>query len=408
MTPFASHVERVQSVWQQIAATERVNSLRVIEAFADSGLNQTDLAGSTGYGYGDRGRESLDRVFAAALNAEAALVRPQWASGTHVLTTTLKALLAPGDELWIADGRVYDTLHPLLGDTHPLSLGRRGVRVRQAWLSPSGIFMPVEKCDRRPQWVFIQRSRGYSPDLEWDRERIRQVIAAAHALGASVLVDNCYGEFTEAEEPTAWGADLIAGSLLKNPGGGIAPTGGYVAGKAELVRLVGDELIAPTLGSEVGPTGPYLRLFAQGLFLAPQLVGEALMGAAYFRSRWTEAGYEVRPEPSMPDLITAIRLQEPTRVKRFCRAIQQLGPIDAHVIPEPWEMPGYADPVIMAAGGMIAGASLELSCDAPMLPPYWVYVQGGLSRWHAVMACERSLLAAAPNTPAEAPQPGPK
>ncbi len=397
MEPLASWVEQVRPVWRQIATTVQINTLRVIEAFAETGINQTDLAGSTGYGYGDRGREGLDRVYAAALNAEAALVRPQWASGTHVLTTALKALLAPGEELWIADGRVYDTLQPLLGHSHPLSLGRRGIRVRDAALSPSGTFTPLSRGEERgPKLVFIQRSRGYTVDGEWDRDRIRRTIAAAHALGAYVVVDNCYGEFTEVDEPTAWGADLIAGSLLKNPGGGIAPTGGYVAGKAELVRLVGEELIAPTVGTEVGPTGPYLRLFAQGLFLAPQLVGEAMMGAAYFRWRWANAGFDVRPEPSQPDLITAIRLQEPGRVERFCRAIQQLGPIDARAIPQPWEMPGYADPVIMASGGMIAGASLELSCDAPMRPPYWVYVQGGLSRWHAVMACERAL-----NTSAE-------
>jgi len=385
----------IEPRWRNIAETVRNNSIRVIQAFADEGASQIDLAGSAGYGYDDRGREMLDRVYAHVFEADRALVRPQWASGTHVLSTALKALLRPGDRLWIADGRVYDTLRVLLGSEHPQSLGAHGVTVvdvscdAKGHLCPPGGAMP-------PQVVFIQRSRGYVLYEPWDRNQISTMIDDAHRQGALVLVDNCYGEFTDISEPTAWGADLIAGSLLKNPGGGIAPTGGYVAGRKHLVDLVADQLVAPAIGGELGPTGPYLRLFAQGFFVAPEMVGEALMGATYARARWQEAGFQVEPGVSGVDqMITAIRLDQAEQVVKFCRAVQALGPMDSRVDPEAWAMPGYHDPIIMAAGGMIAGASLELSCDAPMRPPYWVYLQGGLSRWHTIMAAERTLKALA-------------
>ena len=391
LMPRDTILQTIEPQWRSISAIVRQNSERVIQAFADQGASQADLAGTTGYGYDDRGRQVLDEVVAQAFGADSAVVRALWVSGTHVLVTALKALLEPGDHLWLAGGRVYDTLRPLLGRDHSQSLGRRGVKVFDVACDANGQFHP-QPGTPLPKVVFIQRSRGYSLEPSWDRRLISAMIQDAHRLGAWVLVDNCYGEFTEVSEPTAWGADLIAGSLLKNPGGGVAPTGGYVAGRRELVDRIADELTAPTMGREVGPTGSYLRLFAQGFFLAPGIVGEALMGAAYARALWHQAGVPVEPRfDVVHEMITAIRLGRPDRVEKFCRVVQSLGPMDSRAVPEAWDMPGYDDKVIMAAGGMIAGGSLELSCDAPMRPPYWVYLQGGLSRWHMVMAAERTL-----------------
>jgi cystathionine beta-lyase family protein involved in aluminum resistance len=387
-------LNQISGEWETIANMVQANSQRVIQAFADGGASQVDWSGSTGYGYDDRGRDILDSVYAQVFQAERALVRPQWVSGTHVLATALRAMLGPDDVLWIVDGKLYDTLSPLVGTEHRQSLGRLGVRVQRADFDDQAQTFSATAGSvlSPPQVVFIQRTRGYSVEDPASRERVTHIIEAAHRLGAFVLVDNCYGEFTECSEPTAWGADLIAGSLLKNPGGGLAPTGGYVAGRRDLVEQVSDVLIAPNLGGEVGPTGPYLRLFGQGFFLAPLLVGEALMGQTYARALWHAAGFPTSPAVSaIHDMITAIRLDAPERVERFCRAVQSLGPLDGRARPEAWDMPGYQDPVIMAQGGMIAGGSLELSCDAPMRSPYWVYLQGGLSRWHTVMAAEYAL-----------------
>lgn len=384
---------QIEPQWRAIGEIVRQNSVKLIDAFSEQGMTQGDIAGSTGYGYDDRGRQALDKVYARVFSAESALVRAQWVSGSHVLASALRALLGPGDTLWIAGGRAYDTLAPLLGQEHRQSLGRLGVAVVSVAVDQSGRFLPPPGT-RAPQVVFIQRSRGYSLEPAWTQEIIQAMIGDAHRLGGRVVVDNCYGEFTDFSEPTAWGADLIAGSLLKNPGGGIAPTGGYVAGQADLVEQVADALFAPSLGGEVGPTGAYLRLFAQGFFLAPQMVGEALMGAAYARARWQDAGFTVEPPAqAIHEAITAIRLERPDRVEKFCRAVQALGPLDSQALPQAWAMPGYSDPIIMAAGGMIAGGSLELSCDGPMRPPYWVYLQGGLSRWHTIRAADQALYA---------------
>lgn len=229
-------------------------------------------------------------------------------------------------------------------------------------------------------------------------ETIKPLVEAAHRRGAWVVVDNCYGEFTDTSEPGHWGADIVVGSLMKNPGGGLAPTGAYVAGQERLVGLVADMLYAPGLGLEVGPTSDFLRIFAQGLFIAPSIVAEALMGGAYVRALARQWGWMAEPADDWHpnDIVTAIRLGNPGHVERFCQAIQAASPIDSLARPEAWAMPGYQDPVIMAAGGFVAGASLELSCDAPMRPPYWVYLQGGLSRWHTILAGEEALWAVHP------------
>ncbi|MCY0884747.1 MAG: methionine gamma-lyase family protein [Firmicutes bacterium] len=388
----------VEPWWAAVDQVVMENSRRVMEAFAASGLAAPDLMGSWGYGYDDRGRAALERIWAAVFGGEAALVRPQWASGTHVLATVLRALLGPGDRLALAGGPVYDTLEPLLFDAaHPLSLPARGVQVEQ-WdtddrgrpVPPAGFRGP------RPRVVYLQRSRGYQARPSWGEEECRPVLDWAREAGAWTVVDNCYGEFTGTREPPAWGADLAAGSLLKNPGGGIAPTGGYVTGRRELVERVAEGLTAPGLGGEVGPTGSVLRLMLQGLFYAPLAVGEALKGTIYAAALFREAGFAVDPEPERwprHDIVVAIRLGDPDRVARFCRAVQRWSPVDAGAVPTGWDMPGYRDAVIMAAGGFVPGGSLELSCDAPLRPPYWVYLQGGVNRWHTVLAAEAALAA---------------
>lgn len=377
---------KVRPWWESIEEVVWQNSQRVLRAFSAHGLSAVELGGSTGYGYGDSGREKLEAIYAEVFGAESALVRPQWVSGTHALAQTLYALLLPGDELWVASEDVYNTLAKLLKDPeHPAGLRRRGVTVR---------FLPWGSWpEGRPAVVYIQRTRGYQARRSWGRDEIAPIIAEAHRRGARVVVDNCYGEFTANEEPTHWGADLVVGSLIKNPGGGLAPSGAYLAGRRQMVEAVADHFFAPGLGGEIGPTAGWLARAAQGLFLAPSLVGEALMGATYLRHRFQEQGWWVDPAPEegLTEMVTAIRLEDPERVKRFCRTVQAHSPIDSRAVPEPWAMPGYAEPVIMAAGTFISGASLELSSDGPMAPPYWVYVQGGLSRWHVVAVTEACL-----------------
>lgn len=381
--------------WGKVETVVSANVVRVAEAFSRSGLSSSDLGGSTGYGYGDRGRERLDGVVATIMHAEAAMVRPQWSSGTHALATTLRALLGPGDELWLANGPIYDTLQPLLFGSHATSLNQRGVKILA--LPTDSANLPIwPNPPGRPKVVYVQRSRGYQSRPSWGEAEIREVARETHRLGAYLVVDNCYGEFTLEEEPTQWGADLIVGSLLKNPGGGIAPTGAYVAGRRDLVEAVGDMLLAPGIGQEVGPTGSTLRLMAQGWFLAPMIVGEAIMGGIYASYSFSNAGYTVDPLPEQlprSDIVTAIRLGDPRKIETLCRAVQRVSPVDGHALPQPWAMPGYPDTVIMAAGGFVAGGSLELSCDAPMRAPYVAYLQGGLSKWHTVMAVDAGIQA---------------
>ncbi len=372
------------------------NSMRVARAFSQSGLSTSDLGGSTGYGYGDRGRERLDSIVANIMHAEQAMVRPQWASGTHALSTALRALLRPNDGLWLANGAIYDTLQPLIFGTQMTSLPQQGVNIKVLPTDGRGMPSWPDTIEGEPRVVYIQRSRGYQSRPSFGKDEIRAIAKKAHLLGAWVVVDNCYGEFTTEEEPTDWGADLIVGSLLKNPGGGLAPTGAYVAGKKELVEAVGEMLLAPGIGQEVAPTGSLLRLIAQGWFLAPMIVGEAIMGGIYASWAFLREGFVVDPNPEQfprTDIVTAIHLGTEQNIEILCRAVQQSSPVDGHVTPEAWSMPGYQDPVIMAAGGFVAGGSLELSCDAPMRPPFVAYLQGGLSRWHTVMAVDAGILA---------------
>lgn len=380
----------IREQWHSIDEIVASNTRRVVDAFRLSGLSSADLMGTSGYGYDDRGRAILDRIVAAVFGTESGLLRAQWASGTHALATALKALTRPGMTLWIMSGTPYDTIWPTLQRLR--SQGVAIVEVPLAADAPDLSRATPESGDV----VYVQRSRGYSERPSWGERQIRVVSRWAHDHGAQLMVDNCYGEFTQSAEPGHWNADLLVGSLMKNPGGTIAPTGAYVAGRAALVDRVAEELFAPGIGGEVGATGPYLRLMAQGLFLAPQMVGEALKGGIYASHAALRHGIPANPgadDVHRNDIVTALDLGREERVVQFCRAIQAWSPVDAFAQPEPWDMPGYDHPIIMAAGGFVAGGSLELSADAPIRPPYRVYLQGGVNRWHTKLAVDAALQA---------------
>ncbi|NMP20837.1 aluminum resistance protein [Sulfobacillus sp. DSM 109850] len=372
----------IEQEWRGIENVIQQNTYRVVEAFRTSGLSTPDLMGTTGYGYDDRGRALLDGIVARIFGTEAGLIRPQWASGTHALATALKAVTHPGGRLVMVSGIPYDTLGPTLK-----KLAEQGVRLDITALEEAGGLKPGDV-------VYVQRSRGYSGRPSWGRDAIVEAAEYAHQFGALLVVDNCYGEFTRPEEPGHWGADLVIGSLMKNPGGTLAPTGAYAAGRSSVIEQVAEELFAPGIGGEVGATAPYLRLMAQGLFLAPQLVGEALMGGVY--ASWRAASLGIPADPPWAaeernDIVVALELGSPDRVVAFCQAIQAWSPVDAQAKPEPWQMPGYDHPVIMAAGGFVSGGSLELSADAPIRPPYRVYLQGGVNRWHTMLAVDSAF-----------------
>ncbi|MDI6709109.1 MAG: methionine gamma-lyase family protein [Bacillota bacterium] len=398
--------EEVRAVYAAVDEIALANHARVLSAFRAERVSDFHMRGSTGYGYGDAGRETLDRVWARVFGAEAAIVRTQIVSGTHALALGLFAVCRPGDEV-LSLGRPYDTLADVigLGGAHPGSLTALGVTCREVADEPGGD-VPLDELvtavGPRTKVLYLQRSRGYAWRRGLDLQSMARVIAAVRERhpGITVLVDNCYGEFVEDREPPAVGADLCAGSLIKNPGGGLAPTGGYVAGRADLVELAAERLTAPGLGAHVGCAPEGYRLLFQGLFLAPHIVAEALKGAVFAARLLERLGYAVLPKwDDLPrsDIVQAIRLGRPERILAFCRGLQRGSPVDAHVIPEAGPLPGYADGVVMAAGTFIQGASLELSADAPMREPYVVYLQGGLSRHYArlgVMAACRELLEA--------------
>jgi cystathionine beta-lyase family protein involved in aluminum resistance len=371
------------------------NLERVLEAFHSVRLAAQDLHGGTGYGYGDTARDKFETAFARLMGTEAALVRPQLASGTQALASMLRALVRPGQRLTVA-GPVYDTLQRLLDPrgAHPLSLAAAGAHIE---IVPAGDEGPDPLAFEHalatgPDWVYVQRSRGYERRPSWSPEALKAVIGAAHRAGARVMVDNCYGEFTATSEPGHWGADVLAGSLMKNPGGGLAATGGYVAGRRHLVERVGDFLYGPGMGTDMGPSGPYLERFWQGLFYAPHAVAEALIGTAWAAALLKSKGLTVDPEPDTwprADIVVAVDLPGADALLRAVRAVQRASPLDSFVHPEPWAMPGYPDPVVMAAGGFVPGGSLELSADAPMRPPWRLYLQGGVMRQHTLLAARR-------------------
>lgn len=372
------------------------NTKKVLEAFKECQLSDYHFNGSSGYGYNDSGREKLDEVFAHVFKAKKALVRAHFVSGTHALATTLIALLGSGKqgkEFVYAVGAPYDTMQSVIGVPHPVrnSLVERGFIYKEVPLKDNTYDLDgiAEAVTENTRVVVIQRSRGYStrePLSVTDIEKICKVVKAKNPE-TICFVDNCYGEFTEMSEPLEHGADIMAGSLIKNAGGGIAPTGGYVAGKESLVEDVAYELTAPGLGDHMGSYSPGYRLFFQGLFLAPHVVLQALKGAVYTAAVGTLLGYEVFPKVDSPrfDLIQAINLHNADEMEQFCRGMQAYSPVDAHVRPVPGDMPGYTDQIIMAGGTFVQGSSIELSADGPVRPPYTIFMQGGLVFEHSML-----------------------
>ncbi len=377
--------------FEQIDRTAEHNQLKVIRAMKDNRVSEACLYPSTGYGYDDVGRETLEKVYASVFNTEDALVRPQIASGTHALAIALFGNLRPGDEMLSVSGRPYDTLEEVIGIRPQAgSLAEYGVTYSEVDLLEDGSF-DLEgirgSLKENTRIVAVQRSRGYRLRPTLSVSRIKDLISFIREIrpDVTVLVDNCYGEFVEETEPSDAGADLVVGSLIKNPGGGLAPTGGYIAGTREAVENAASRMTAPGIGREVGATLGVTPAFYQGLFLAPCVVASALKGAIFAAALYERAGFAVYPPSAGPryDIIQAVTLGSPEGVSAFCRGIQAASPVDGHVVPVPSPMPGYDSDVIMAAGTFIQGASIELSADGPIRPPYNVYFQGGLTWPHA-------------------------
>ncbi|TAM57982.1 hypothetical protein EPN52_11740 [bacterium] len=365
---------------------------RVLRAFVAADLTDADLAGTTGYGYGDTARDSYERLLAELFGAQRALARLSLVSGTHAIVATLAALVAPGERLLSATGRPYDTLRNAIAQDQASLVRREGVEYDEVALRADGTvdLEALRAALAEPtRAVFVQRSRGYAPRPSLGVAQCGQIVEAVRAVSPQtlVLVDNCYGEFVEEREPTHVGADLCMGSLIKNPGGGLAPTGGYVAGRADLVERVATRLYAPGLGDRLGPTLGLGRLFFQGLFQAPLIVREALRGLRFAAALFEQLGYAVDPAPAAPrsDIIQGIRLRDAGELVAFARGLQRALPVNARFAPEPGPVPGYIDRVVMAGGSFVSGATLELSCDAPVRPPFDVYLQGGLMAEHTAM-----------------------
>lgn len=376
-------------VFEKIDAVAMHNTKKVMEAFQKNKVSDSCFAGTTGYGYDDLGREVLDKIYADIFAAEAALVRINFVNGTHALTAAMFATVKPGDVILSVTGTPYDTLRSAIGISGSChgSLKFYGIDYAEVALAANGEpdYAAIENAaaDKRVAAVMIQRSRGYDNRKALSVAEIGRICDTVRKVNPAVniMVDNCYGEFTEVIEPTQVGADIIAGSLIKNPGGGIAPTGGYIAGKAELVERAAMRLTTPGIGGECGPTLGNNRLLYQGLFLAPHTVAQALKTAAFCAAMMDELGIESSPayDADRSDIIQMIKLASPERMKKFCLGIQSGAPVDSFVTPEPWPMPGYDCPVIMAAGSFVQGSSIELSADGPMREPYTVYMQGGLT-----------------------------
>ena len=379
----------IKEQFAHIDAVAEHNTQRVLAAFQSNRLAESYFAGTTGYGYDDLGRDKLDQIYAELFGTEDALVRIGFVNGTHAIAAALFGVLRPGDVLVSAVGAPYDTLLGVIGvtDKGSGSLKDFGVGYRQVDLTAEntpdleGLGKAVD--DPKVKAVLIQRSKGYSTRASLSVDEIGQLCAVIRRVNpsAAILVDNCYGEFVEEWEPTHAGADLVVGSLIKNPGGGLAPTGAYLAGRHDLVEGAAMRLTCPGIGKECGSTLGNNRLLYQGLFMAPHTVAQAVKTAVFGAKMMELLGYETQPQSNAPrhDIIQMIHLGSPDAVRRFCKGIQSGAPVDSYVTPEPWDMPGYDCPVIMAAGAFIQGASIELSADAPMREPYTVYLQGGLT-----------------------------
>lgn len=379
-----------------------LHQYRVIKAMQKAGLSDRHFAVATGYGYDDIGREIIEKIYADVFGAEDALVRPHISSGTHAISLALYGVLRPGDHLLAISGSPYDTIRTVIGlggkSQGEGTLKDFGVSYGQIELLENGGFDEcaiLKAMTPKTKMIYLQRSTGYSWRKALTMDAIKKIILKIRLVNKDVIifVDNCYGEFLDSVEPVAIGADLMAGSLIKNPGGGLAPTGGYVAGRSDLVHLAACRLAAPGVARETGATLGINRTFLQGLFLAPTIVAQALKSAVLLAACYKKLGYAVCPDAMdyRSDIIQSVRLGTPEGVKVFCKAIQEAAPVDSRVTPEPWAMPGYDDPIIMAAGAFIQGSSIELSADAPMREPYIVYFQGGLTHYHGKLGLIISL-----------------
>ena len=388
-------LEKCKKIFDKIDDTTEYNQLKVLNAFIKNGVSEASMAGSTGYGYDDKGREILEKVMADCMGAEDSLMRHNLVSGTHTLTVALFGLLRPNDNVLVLTGRPYDTITGVFGidEVTDGSLRDFGVNYAQVDLKDDGTpdIEEIKKClsNGNYKMAYIQRSRGYStrPTLTIDDIEILCKAVKDVSPETYIMVDNCYGEFVEKKEPCEVGADIVAGSLIKNPGGGIAPTGGYIAGRKDLIQKCSYRLTCAGVGREVGATLGHSRELYLGLFQAPHVVGEALKTAVYTSSLFESLGYKVSPTPTEKrgDIIQCITLGSAEKLISFCQGMQSGAPVDSFVIPEPWDMPGYTDPVIMAAGAFTLGASIELSADAPIRPPYAAWMQGGLN-FHSAKA----------------------
>ena len=391
--------EKLKPRFAAIDAIAEYNQAKVVAAMQKNRVSAECFATSTGYGYNDIGREALEKVYADTFHTEAALVRPQITCGTHALALALAANLRPGDELYSPVGRPYDTLEEVIG-IRPCkgSLAEFGITYRETELLPDGTFdyENIRKSiNEKTKLVTIQRSKGYATRPTFSVQQIGELIRFVKELkpGVICMVDNCYGEFTEIIEPSDVGADMIVGSLIKNPGGGLAPTGGYIVGREDLIRRISFRLTAPGIGREEGSYAASYRPYYQGLFMAPHTAVQAVKTSILAAAVFEELGMRSSPTPDArrTDIIQALEFGTPERMVAFCQAIQAASPIDSMAEPEPWDMPGYADQVIMAAGTFVSGASIELSADGPMRAPYAVYLQGGLTYGHGRIALCRAL-----------------
>ena len=380
--------ENIKDVFKNIDKIEEFNSMKVLSAFQKNEISEIHFNSTTGYGYGDVGRDTTEKVFADIFKAEDSIVRGQFISGTHALTVTLFALLRPGDTLLSITGKPYDTLDEVIGIVdNPSSLKSYNINFEQIDLKENSEFN-FEEIEKRLKKgnikvIEIQRSKGYSTRKSITIEKLEEVIKFIKQIDNNVIImiDNCYCEFVDTKEPIEIGADIIVGSLIKNLGGGIAPNGAYVAGKKELIELVSERLTVPGEGKEVGPTLGITKSILQGIFMAPSVVASSLKTAVFASYCLEKLNYDVEPKynAKRADIVQTINFNNPDKLIKYCQGIQAGSPIDSNSIPEPWDMPGYTDKVIMAAGAFTQGSSIELSCDGPIRPPYTAFMQGGLT-----------------------------
>lgn len=392
-------LKTTEPVFKKLDNIALINQEKVIDAFKVNAVALRHFNGTSGYGSDDSGRDTLSRVVASVFGAESAIVSPSIASGTHAISLALFGVLRPGDLVLSVTGEPYDTLQDAIYKEGIGSLKDFNVAFKTIDIKQDGAFdydkIAEFLAKNKVKLIYMQRSRGYAWRPALSIDQIGQICAFVKKLApnASIFCDNCYGEFVEEREPTQVGVDLCAGSFIKNIGGGIAPTGGYVVGKKALIDLVAGRLTSPSIGAEVGSYQSGYRLFYQGLFLAPHVVNQALKTAMLFSAALTDAGYEVSPRVGehLGDIVCSVKLNDPDKAIAFCQAIQSVSPVDGFVVPEPWEQPGYTDKVIMAAGCFVQGASIELSCDGPIREPYTVYLQGGLTVEHGILALDKVI-----------------